>query len=88
MQAVPYVVESKDICAEMEKYYLSLTDDDRDSLCRTFADVTCNIRIGHIVSSVKTIGDLRRDPLVPDKIIDQVLADNWLLLLHNEERKE
>lgn len=81
-------MENKEIRTEMEKYYSSLTDDDRDALCRTFADITCNIRIGHIVSSVKTIGDLRKDPLVPNEIIDQVLADNWFLLLCNEETKE
>ncbi|KAM3726595.1 Germ cell-less protein-like [Dirofilaria immitis] len=88
LQTVPYVVENKEIRNEMEKYYSSLTDDDRDALCRAFADIMCNIRIGHIVSSVKTIGDLRKDPLVPNKIIDQVLADNWFLLLCNEETKE
>lgn len=88
LQTVPYVVENKEICSEMAKYYSSLSDDDRDALCRNFADITCNIRIGHIVSSVKTIGDLRNDPLVPNEIIDQVLADNWFLLLCNEETKE
>lgn len=81
-------MENNEIRADMAKYYSSLTDDERDTLCCTFADITCNIRIGHIVSSVKTIGDLRKDPLVPNEIIDKVLADNWFLLLRNEEMKE
>ncbi|VIO85954.1 BTB/POZ domain containing protein [Brugia malayi] len=88
LQAVPDVMDNNKMRTEMEKYYSSLTDRDRDALCRTFADITCNIRVGHIVSSVKTINDLRKDPLVPNEIIDQVLADNWFLLLCNEEMKE
>uniref|UniRef100_A0A915PLS6 BACK domain-containing protein n=1 Tax=Setaria digitata TaxID=48799 RepID=A0A915PLS6_9BILA len=88
LQTIPYIMDNKQVRVEMEKYYSALTEDDRNALCRTFADVTCHIRIGHIVSSVKTIDDLRKDPLVPNEIIDQVLADNWFLLLRNEETKE
>lgn len=51
----------------------------------TFADVLCHIRIAHIASSVKTVNDLRKDPLIPSEIIDQVLADQWISLLLNEE---
>lgn len=85
LQQTLRIPDATELESEVKNFYSSVSKRDGSLLLAEYAEILSYIRVPHIVTSLRTLKEIHKDPLIPDDVLDKVVVDAWVDLLSSEE---